>query len=459
MLLQELRKREERLEAQAITDPLTGLPNRACFLERLEGALDRTRTGKCSIAVLFIDLDGFKVVNDSLGHPGGDDLLRAVGNRLLSHARQPDVVARFGGDEFAVLLGDAQDAAASLATAERIIADLQRFFSLGQSGFFISASIGMAFRPAGSETFSGEDVTREADIALHRAKATGKGRVVRFEPSMGTDAIGRLELQTDLQQALVRGELRLLYQPVIDLATKTFVGAEALIRWEHPVRGLLSPGAFIPMAEETGLIVPVGRWVLEEACRQAAKWQRLLPSSTHFTVAVNLAVRQLEQPDIVDQVAAVLRETGLEPHRLELELTETAVINQAESTIGAIAALKTLGVRLAIDDFGTGYSSLSYLQRLAVDTVKIDQSFTRELAHGSATTPIVQAVVMLAHALEMSVTVEGIETAEQLALVTALGCNSGQGYYFSRPCSVVEPRRIAAATEPGNSPGAIAFAI
>jgi EAL domain-containing protein (putative c-di-GMP-specific phosphodiesterase class I) len=255
---------------------------------------------------------------------------------------------------------------------------------------------------------------------------------------MGTEAIGRLELQTDLQQALRRGELRLLYQPVVDLSTQSIVGAEALIRWEHPVLGLLSPGAFIPMAEETGLILPIGRWVLEEACKQAATWQRLLPSSTPFGVCVNLAVRQLEQPDLVDLVAAVLQETGLEPHRLELELTETAVINQAESTIAAIAALKAIGVRLAIDDFGTGYSSLSYLQRLAVDTVKIDQSFTKGLAPGSSTAAIVQAVVMLAHALEMAVTAEGIETAEQLSLVTALGCNYGQGYYFSHPCSVLE---------------------
>jgi EAL domain-containing protein (putative c-di-GMP-specific phosphodiesterase class I) len=241
-----------------------------------------------------------------------------------------------------------------------------------------------------------------------------------------------------LQQALRRGELRLVYQPIIDLSTRSLVGAEALVRWEHPVRGLLGPGAFIPMAEETGLIVPVGRWVLEEACRQAVKWQHALPSTASFSVSVNLAARQLEQPDIVQQVAGVLRETGLEPHRLELELTETAVINQAESTIAAIDALKAIGVRLAIDDFGTGYSSLSYLQRLAVDTVKIDQSFTKALAPESSTTSIVQAVVMLAHALDMSITVEGIETPEQLGVVTSLGCNRGQGYYFSRPCSVVE---------------------
>lgn len=437
-LIQDLRSREEHLRSQAVTDPLTGLPNRSLFLERLEEALGKARDGDRGVAVLFLDLDGFKVVNDSLGHPVGDDLLRAVGNRLLAHKRRTDLVARFGGDEFAVLLGDGTDVANAVTAAERIIAELRRFFSLGHRGFFIDASVGVSFRAAQSEPCSAAELIREADIALYRAKATGKGHAVVFAASMGTEAVERLELQTDLQRALRRGELRLHYQPIVDLSTQTAIGAEALVRWQHPEHGLLGPNAFIPMAEETGLILPLGRWVLETACKQAAEWQSRLSEDVPFSVSVNLAVRQLEQPDLVEQVAEVLRETGLEPHRLELELTETAVIQHADATIATIAALKELGVRLAIDDFGTGYSSLSYLQRLAVDTVKIDQSFSKGLEPGSSTTAIVQAVIMLAHALDMVVTAEGIETPAQLSLLTALSCNYGQGYYFSRPCSSLE---------------------
>jgi len=437
-LIQQLRSREEHLRTQAVTDPLTGLPNRALFLERLEDALAAGSDAARGVAVLFLDLDGFKVVNDSLGHPVGDDLLRAVGKRLLAHQRRNDLVARFGGDEFAVLLADLADVADAVVTADRIIAEVRRFFSLGDRGFFINASVGVSFRPARCASASAEELIREADIALYRAKATGKGHVVVFADTMGAEAVQRLELQTDLQRALKRGELVLHYQPIVSLSTKSAIGAEALLRWQHPEHGLLGPGTFIPMAEETGLILPIGRWVLEEACRQAAEWQASLPPSSPFGVSVNLAVLQLEQPDLVDQVATVLRETGLEPHRLELELTESAVIKHAESAISTIARLKTLGIRLAIDDFGTGYSSLSYLQRLAVDTLKIDQSFTKGLAPGSTTTEIVQAVIMLAHALGMSVTAEGIETAEQQTLLTALGCENGQGFLFSPACSAVE---------------------
>jgi len=437
-LIQQLRSREEHLRTQAVTDPLTGLPNRTLFLERLAEALAAGRDAARGVAVLFLDLDGFKVVNDSLGHPVGDDLLRAVGKRLLAHQRRNDLVARFGGDEFAVLLADLADVGDAVVTAERIIAEVRRFFSLGDRGFFINASIGVSYRPARCASASAEELIREADIALYRAKATGKGHVVVFADTMGAEAVQRLELQTDLQRALRRGELVLHYQPIVSLSTKSAIGAEALLRWQHPEHGLLGPGTFIPMAEETGLILPIGRWVLEEACRQAAEWQAALPASSPFGVSVNLAVLQLEQPDLVDQVATVLRETGLEPQRLELELTESAVIKHAESAIATIGRLKTLGIRLAIDDFGTGYSSLSYLQRLAVDTLKVDQSFTKGLAPGSTTTEIVQAVIMLAHALGMSVTAEGIETAEQLTLLTALGCENGQGFLFSPACSAVE---------------------
>lgn len=441
-LVEELRRREDHLRHQAVTDPLTGLPNRSLFLDRLGHALAVGRRRSQGVAVLFLDLDGFKVVNDSLGHPTGDALLQAVGERLVASQRASDTVARFGGDEFAVLLEDVTEPAAASDVADRILLALKRPFSAGgHRGMVINASIGISFRGAISEPCSAEDLIREADIALYHAKAGGKGRAAIFATTMGVQAMERLELQTDLQRAIGRGELHLQYQPLVKLDSGVTLGAEALVRWYHPTRGLLGPDKFIPLAEETGLILPIGRWVLEEACKQAAFWQPSDRGAEPFRVSVNLSARQFDQPDLVEQVASALRRSRLAPAALMLEITETAVIQHPDSAIATLAALKRLGVRVAIDDFGTGYSSLSYLERLNVDMLKIDRSFMQGLERSSTTEAIVHATIVMAHVLGMEVTAEGIETADQLAVLSALACDFGQGYYLSRPrpASEIQP--------------------
>lgn len=425
---------EDQLRRQAFSDALTGLANRARFLDRLGDALDALPGRETGVAVLFVDLDGFKVINDSLGHPTGDALLKAVGERLAGHQRATNSVARFGGDEFAVLLEDIGEPEEALVIAGRILTDISRPFSLARHrGVFLTASVGIAVRDSAGPPASAEELLREADIALYEAKEAGKARAMVFADAMGRRVSERLELQTDLQHAVERGGLRLVYQPVVELATGQIVGAEALVRWEHPRRGRLDPHAFIPIAEETGLILPIGLWTLEAACRQAAKWRLSGSEASPFRISVNLSPLQLEPADLVEEVSRILRETGLEPNLLQLEITETAVMRQTESTLAKLTALKELGVHLALDDFGTGYSSLSYLQRLPVDTVKIDQSFMQGLSSGSSTAAIVRAVISLAHALGVAVTAEGIETADQAAFLSVLGCDQAQGFYFSKP--------------------------
>ena len=427
-LIQELRQREERLRDLAVTDPLTGLPNRTLFLNRVKKALAGARRRSSGMAVLFLDLDGFKIVNDSLGHPRGDEFLRQIGQRLLASQRAKDTVARFGGDEFAVLLEDLNDGTEACDAAQRLIDELRRPLVNGRhSALFASASVGISYRGAPIGRCLPEDLIQEADIALYRAKERGKGRAIVFDPSMKADAVERHELQTDLRRAVDRGELSLSYQPIINLESTRVVGVEALLRWAHPRLGALEPADFIPVAEESGLILPIGRWVLETACRAARDWQ----GGTPEIMSGNLSVRQLDQPDLPRFVASVLRRTGLAPSRLQLEITESALIPNVELAIATLIALKALGVRLALDDFGTGYSSLSYLQRLPVDVVKLDHSFVAGLGSSSVTAAIVQAVTTLAHALGMRVTAEGIETADQLALLRGIGCDDGQGYYFS----------------------------
>jgi diguanylate cyclase (GGDEF)-like protein len=441
-LIQELRGREERLQQQAVTDPLTGLPNRLHFLERLGAALERAQAQGTAVAVLFLDLDGFKVINDSLGHSAGDDLLRSVGHALVARQSPDALVARFGGDEFAVLLENVATPAEATDAAEQVLRALHAGAGSSDQGLVVNASIGVAYRSAGAGPRVPEELVREADIALYRAKATGKGHAVLFTPEMSVQAIERLDLQTDLQRAVERGQLRLYYQPVVDLATGAVAGVEALLRWMHPRRGVLSPEAFLAVAEETGLILPIGRWVLDEACRQGHEWQSQLAPDAPFRISVNLSVQQLEQPNLVEQVAATLRDSGLEPSRLEVEITEGALLEHGEASMEVLAGLKELGVRLAIDDFGTGYSSLSYLQRLDVDSLKVDQSFVQVLTPGNSTAAIVQAVIMLAHALEITVVAEGVETAEQAGLVKTLGGDYAQGHYYA-PAG--EARAVSAA--------------
>ena len=424
---------EEQLAHQAFYDALTGLPNRTLFMDRLGHALARAARRTTRTAVLFLDVDGFKLINDSLGHGVGDHMLVTVGQRLITSLRPGDTVARFGGDEFTVLLEDIAEPGDALRVAERIIDGLRQPFSVEGRDIFITASIGITLSTARDTPARAGDLVREADIALYQAKAAGKARAVLFAPSMNTSAVERLDLATELRQAVARRELRVYYQPEVDLDTGAVVGMEALLRWQHPRHGLVGPADFIPLAEETGLIIPVGGWVLEEACRQARLWQALRPADPPLVVSVNLSARQLQQPDLVEQATRVLRETGLAPSALQLEITESAMMLDTESTIATLRALKEMGVRLAIDDFGTGYSSLSYLQRFPVDTLKIDRSFIKEVSCDPGAAAIVRAVTTLAHALGIEVTAEGIETEEQLARVRALRCDRGQGYYFSEP--------------------------
>jgi len=434
ILVEQLRDRERTLHQQAVTDPLTGLPNRRLFLERTVQALARRERRGPGVGVLFLDLDGFKVVNDSLGHAAGDQLLQEVALRLLDGKRPNDVVARFGGDEFAVLLPDVPDTATALHVAQRLIRQLDRPFQpRTREHVRVNASAGVTFRKGPGDGETAEELLREADIALYQAKATAKGQAVVFEPVMSEQAMERLAMQVDLQRGLERGEFRLYYQPMVRVDTGLRAGMEALLRWQHPRRGLIAPNEFLSVMEESGLILPIGRWVLSEACRQAAAWQSLGPSMESLRVSVNLSARQLQHPDLVNQVETAVRQAGLDPETLELEVTESAVIQDPEAAAVTLAALRNLGVRVAIDNFGTGYSSLSYLQKLPLDTLKIDRSFLAGLKEQGAAAAIVQAAATMAHALGVDVTAEGIETEEQLSAIAKLGCDYAQGYLLSRP--------------------------
>lgn len=428
----ESRAFEEEMLRQAFHDPLTALPNRSMFMDRLEQALEPGRRHSDGVAILFMDLDRFKNINDSLGHGAGDELLIQVGQRLVDCVRSEDTVARFGGDEFAVFLTGVRQAADAVRVAEKVLGVIQEPFILDGHEAYVGTSIGIAV--AGPRSEAGA-LLRDADVALYRAKSSGKGRFVVFEATMQGFSVERLSLETDLRRALERRELRVYYQPVLDLQTERIVGAEALIRWEHPKHGLVSPAEFIPMAEDTGLILPIGRWVLEEACKQASRWQQQYDEHVAFTMAVNLSARQFQQPDLVEQVASALKQANLEPSTLRLEITESILMDDVEATHQQLLALRQLGVKLAIDDFGTGYSSLSYIQRFPVDTLKIDQSFVSGLADDARNPSIVQAAASLAHALGMDVTAEGIETLDQLRSLQGLSCDHGQGYLFARPLS------------------------
>jgi diguanylate cyclase (GGDEF)-like protein/PAS domain S-box-containing protein len=430
---------EEALMAQAYSDALTGLANRIRFQQALQAALSPDRGDSGVVAVLFLDLDGFKLINDSFGHVTGDRLLAAVAERLKSSLSGGEAIARFGGDEFAVLLDPAASAGEAVRTGERLLTALHSPLHVDGRTILITASMGIAFRSPSDAAGQPEDLLREADIALYQAKAAGKDRAVLYESRMGTLAVRRLELENDLRLALQREEFRLYFQPIVDLKTGTIIGSEALLRWAHPRRGLLAPAEFLPVAEETGLIAPLGRWALERACRQAKAWNDRWPGGAHLDMSVNLSAVQLEQADLVDDVRSVLARTGLPPANLQLELTETAMLRHAERAGRQLAALKGMGVRLAIDDFGTGYSSLSYLQRLEVDCLKIDRSFLQDLQPDSPSVAIIRAIVALAAALKTDVTAEGLERSEQVALVRSMGCRYGQGFYFADPV----PERLA----------------
>jgi diguanylate cyclase (GGDEF)-like protein/PAS domain S-box-containing protein len=422
---------EEQLLRDALHDGLTGLPNRVLFLERLERSIARTvRDNGHVYAALFLDMDRFKVINDSLGHVFGDQLLVEFGKRLSACVRPSDTVARLGGDEFTILLEDPREPYDAMGVAQRILDAVRKPFVLGVHEVFVTTSIGITT----SDTCytRPQDVLRDADTALYRAKAMGKSQAQVFDVSMHARAVKLLQIENDLRRAIDRNEFVLFYQPILRIGTGQVKAFEALLRWRHPERGLIPPADFIPIAEETGLIVPIGKWVLNEACRQAAIWMAEFPGQP-LDMNVNLSGKQFSQNDLIEQVTSALRQTGLPAKCLTLEITETVVMEHPETAILMLERLKDLGVKLNIDDFGTGYSSLAYLQRFPVDTMKIDRSFVNRMTEGPESAEIVKTIVALAHNLNMNVTAEGIETAEQLAQLKGLDCENAQGYFLSRP--------------------------
>lgn len=426
---------EAQLAFQALHDPLTGLANRVLFHDRVEHAFMGTERADGQIAVLFLDVDDFKTVNDSLGHGHGDQLLTTLAHRLLNATRGCDTVARLGGDEFAVLIEHASADADALIVAERIATSLRTPFRLGDGQLAVSASIGIARASDDDDT---ETLLRNADVAMYRAKSEGRGRHAIFEPAMHRALVDRMALESDLREGIERGELRLVYQPIVELETGRLNAIEALVRWAHPRRGLLPPALFVALAEETGLIVPLGRFVLREACRQAALWRAQAPKGEAPAVAVNLSGRQFEQADLAADVAAALEESGLDPRYLVLEITESVVMRNTEATILQLHALKALGIQLAIDDFGTGYSSLSSLQRFPIDILKIDKSFIDGVTRGGNDAALARTIIALGDMLAMQTVAEGIEHADQQELMHNLGCQFGQGYLFAKPLSAHE---------------------
>ncbi|HEV8252748.1 MAG TPA: EAL domain-containing protein [Candidatus Limnocylindria bacterium] len=423
---------EMQLQHQAFHDSLTGLANRALFRDRVAHSLARQARSHGAVSVLFSDLDDFKTVNDSLGHDAGDQLLVAVAERLRAVMRPEDTTARFGGDEFAILLEET-DQDGTRHAAERILEALRSPFEFHGRQVVMRASIGAAISTDGST--EPDDLLRQADLAMYTAKTSGKGRFAFYEPHMHEAAVTRMELKGDLEQAIANHDFELHYQPIVDLRSGDVTGLEALVRWRHAERGLVLPTEFIPIAEETGLIVPLGRWVIGEACRQLGAWTaagRLAgPRLERLSMWVNLSARELQEPDFVQMVADAVQSSAIRPERLTLEITESGLMADLEQSMAALHRLRELGVRLAIDDFGTGYSSLSYLERLPVEVLKIDRSFTAAIGHGRDVPVLVRSIVKLGQTLHMEVLAEGIETAEQLTRLRAIDCRLGQGFHFS----------------------------
>jgi diguanylate cyclase (GGDEF)-like protein/PAS domain S-box-containing protein len=427
------RKRaEEKLLHDTLHDELTGLPNRALFMDRLRQSMERSRREPERLtAVLFLDLDRFKIVNDSLGHLVGDELLIQIAGALAGALRPSDTIARVGGDEFSILLEGGRDVSDAVRVSERIHERLSVPINLGGHEVFVTASIGIAIHTP--EYDRPEDLLRDADTAMYKAKAKGRARHVVFNREMHQFVMARLELETDLRRAIERGQFRIHYQPFVDLATDEVVGFEALLRWHHPRRGLLQPEEFLDVAEETGLIVPIGRYVLIESCRQIRELQRKHPEMGSLKLSVNLSNKQFFQADLFDQIREALKTSGLAPACLGLEITEGVIIRNADSAASRFSSLKSMGVQLYMDDFGKGYSSLNYLHRFPMDILKIDRSFTARIEEAEGNLAIVRAIVTLAHQLGMEVVAEGIQTAEQKAKLHNLGCEHGQGFFFSEP--------------------------
>ena len=426
---EELARREEELGFMATHDALTGLPNRTLILDRVKQMLARSRRNQTPVAALFVDLDNFKSINDTLGHGVGDELLQAVAARLDGVVREADALGRLGGDEFVVISEEISPGDGAELIAERLLDALKQPFRLGddrETSLTVTASVGIA----AADGTTAEELLRDADIAMYRAKWDGKNRYVVFESGMQDSVQHRMELEMDLRDALVKDEFFLAFQPTLDLSDMSLNGVEALVRWEHPERGVVQPNDFIPLLEETGLIVDVGRWVLREACAQGAAWRA---AGYDIGMAVNVSGRQLDTDELIDDIEAALADSGLHPEALTIEITETTLMRNVEETARRLAAVKSLGVRIAIDDFGTGYSSLAHLQRFPVDALKIDRSFVPGLCHNHEGETLIRTLVQLGKALSIETFAEGIEEEQELTLLRGEDCDSGQGFLFARP--------------------------
>lgn len=441
--ISERKQSEEQFRHDALHDALTGLPNRTLFMDRLGQAIERSRRRSDYLfALLFLDFDRFKVINDSLGHTIGDQLLIAGARRLETCLRTMDTIARLGGDEFVILVEYIDSPRDAIRVAERVQEAIKPAFLLNGHEIFISVSIGIVLSNIGYE--HADDALRDADIAMYRSKALGRARYELFNPDLRSHAMARLELETDLRHAIEHSEFLLHYQPILSLSSEKITGFEALLRWQHPERGLISPADFIPVAEETGLIIPIGIWVIEEACRQMKFWQEQNLANRNLTISVNMSGKQFQQPDLPQEIDRILAATGLDIACLRLEITESVVMEAVESTAQVLRQLKTMGLQLEIDDFGTGYSSLSYLQQLPIDAIKIDRTFIHQMRVNNNDQGIVQAIVAMAHNLGMRVIAEGVELGEQLVRLKEMQCELAQGYLFHRPMQEEDVARLLA---------------
>jgi diguanylate cyclase (GGDEF)-like protein/PAS domain S-box-containing protein len=430
--ISDIKSFQDKLEHQANYDILTGLPNRYLLYDRLKQAIAQTQREGGAVAVAFVDLDGFKLVNDTLGHSAGDGLLRTVTERLKTCVRECDTVARYGGDEFIVIIRDSRGADGSASVLHRILESVSKPYLIGTREVFVTCSVGVSLYPDDGMDIDG--LIKNADAAMFRAKELGRNNIHYYTAEINNRVADRLALAADLHRALERNELLMHYQPQVDALTGRIIGAEALIRWQHPTRGMVPPAVFIPVAEETGLIQPIGAWVLKTACAQAREWQKLgvpLP-----TISVNVSVRQFMRKDLLDTLVNVIKDTGIDARVLELEVTESLIMNDADEFVATLKKLKDVGIKIAIDDFGTGYSSLNYLKRMPVDRLKVDQSFVRDIHKDPESTTIVEAIISLGHSLKLKVIAEGVETEQQLEFLRDRGCEEFQGFHFSRPVPV-----------------------